>query len=116
MASDLSVHCLLRPACPNTEGYYSTVSKNLEKKKQTKKQQQKNKNNNNKKQLEICKTLGPQIYACPYKMPKLERDITLTKLTWFFSKVKEKGNVGKKYVYQDRTLQTKHYDTVYKFC
>ena len=27
----------------------------------------------------VCKTLCPQLYTCRYKMPKLKRDITLTK-------------------------------------
>ena len=36
--------------------------------------------------LEICisKPLSPQLYACPYKMPKLKREISLAKLIWFF--------------------------------
>ena len=33
----------------------------------------------------FVKHYAPQIYARPYKMPKLERGITLKKLIWFFS-------------------------------
>ena len=34
----------------------------------------------------FCKTLYPQLYACPYKM-QFERGVTLTKLIRFFQKL-----------------------------
>ena len=30
LASDLDLHCLLRPVCPNTSGYYGTLKVNIE--------------------------------------------------------------------------------------
>ena len=44
-----------------------------------------------KQQLElcVCKTLCLQLFPCPYKMTKLKRDITTTKLIHFFFQVNQ---------------------------
>ena len=34
----------------------------------------------------FCKSLYPQLYTCPYKMPKMKRGITLDKIYWIFLK------------------------------
>ena len=40
-----------------------------------------------------CKSICPQLYACPYKMPRLERGITLTNLIHFFQSPSKFTNI-----------------------